>query len=47
MIEAGKAGVHLASVGRFTGDCVRFGRVKAPLAELSALYRTSFARHFD
>jgi len=43
MIEAGKAGVHLASVGRFTGDAVRFGRIKAPLAELSALYRGAFA----
>jgi len=47
MIAAGKAGVHLASVGRFTGDAVRFGRVKAPLAELSALYRGAFADWAD
>ncbi|TDK50333.1 phosphoribosylformylglycinamidine synthase subunit PurL [Antarcticimicrobium luteum] len=42
MIEAGKAGVPISSVGRFTGDSVRFDGVDAPLAELSALYRSSF-----
>jgi len=42
MIEAGKAGVPIASVGRFTGESVRFGGSEAPLAELSATYRGSF-----
>ena len=42
MIAAGKAGVPMRTVGRFTGDTVRFGGVEAPLAELSALYRGSF-----
>ncbi len=42
MIEAGKAGVPIASVGRFTGDSVRFGGSEAPLADLSELYRGSF-----
>ena len=46
MIAAGKAGVPLASVGRFTGDTVRMGRVEAPLAELSALYRGTFGTVF-
>ena len=42
MIAAGRAGVTIASVGRFTGETVRFGGSEAPLAELSALYRGSF-----
>ncbi|MET4103110.1 phosphoribosylformylglycinamidine synthase II [Roseovarius sp. MBR-78] len=46
MIAAGRAGVPLASVGRFTGDAVCFGRIGAPLAELSALYRGAFAGTF-
>ncbi|MGR3619437.1 MAG: phosphoribosylformylglycinamidine synthase subunit PurL [Roseovarius sp.] len=46
MIAAGKAGVPLASVGRFTGDTVRMGRVEAPLAELSTLYRGTFGTVF-
>ncbi|MEJ1991437.1 MAG: phosphoribosylformylglycinamidine synthase subunit PurL [Maritimibacter sp.] len=43
MTEAGRAGVTISSVGRFTGDTVRFGSSEAPLEELSALYRGSFA----
>ncbi|MEC7763820.1 MAG: phosphoribosylformylglycinamidine synthase subunit PurL [Pseudomonadota bacterium] len=43
MTEAGKAGVTITSVGKFTGDTVRFGGSEAPLADLAALYRTSFA----
>ena len=43
MTAAGQAGVRVASVGRFTGDRVRIGSAEAPLAELSALYRSSFA----
>ncbi|WP_417208344.1 phosphoribosylformylglycinamidine synthase subunit PurL [Antarctobacter sp.] len=37
MIAAGQAGVPVTSVGRFTGDTVRFGRSEAPLAELKTL----------
>jgi phosphoribosylformylglycinamidine synthase len=46
MTEAGRAGVPLSSVGRFTGDSVRLGRSEAPLAELSALYRGTFGAVF-
>ncbi|MDZ7709649.1 MAG: phosphoribosylformylglycinamidine synthase subunit PurL [Roseovarius sp.] len=46
MIAAGKAGVPLTSVGRFTGDTVRMGRTEAPLSELSALYHGAFAAAF-
>jgi len=44
MIAAGHAGVALHSVGRFGGDSMRMGASQAPLAELSALYRSAFAR---
>lgn len=37
------AGVPLALVGRFGGDSVTFGAETAPMAELSALYRSAFA----
>ncbi|AVO38888.1 phosphoribosylformylglycinamidine synthase subunit PurL [Pukyongiella litopenaei] len=43
MIAAGQAGVPIASVGRFTGDTVRFGGSEAPLHELAAIYRETFA----
>ena len=43
MVAAGQAGVPIASVGRFGGDVVRMGGSEAPLAELSATYRNSFA----
>lgn len=43
MVEAGKAGVSLAVVGRFGGETVTFGGQSAPLAELGDIYRTSFA----
>jgi phosphoribosylformylglycinamidine synthase len=43
MIAAGRAGVPIASVGKFTGDTVRFGGSEAPLAELADLYRGGFA----
>ena len=46
MIAAGRAGVTLHTVGRFAGDSVRFGSSEAPLAELSALYRSSFGATF-
>ncbi len=44
MIAAGQAGVPIATVGKFTGDHVWFGNSGAPLADLAALFRTSFAR---
>ena len=37
------AGVTIATVGRFGGNSVTLGDDSAPLAELSSLYRTSFA----
>ncbi len=43
MIAAGQAGVSLVSVGRFTGDTVKIGTSEAPLEELAATFRTSFA----
>ena len=42
MIAAGQAGVFVESVGRFTGDTVRFGSAEASLAELSSIYRSGF-----
>ncbi|GHF46941.1 phosphoribosylformylglycinamidine synthase subunit PurL [Seohaeicola zhoushanensis] len=41
---AAKAGVPVAEVGRFGGKTVSLGGAAAPLAELSALYRGSFAK---
>ena len=46
MIAASKAGLHLETVGKFGGDNVSFGGVSAPLSELSATYRSSFAETF-
>ncbi len=43
MIAAGQAGVPLVSVGKFTGDSVKIGGSEAPLSELSAIFRSSFA----
>ncbi len=43
MIEAGKAGVTVQSVGKFGGDTVKFGSSEAPLADLAATFRSSFA----
>jgi phosphoribosylformylglycinamidine (FGAM) synthase-like enzyme len=47
MIAAGKAGLTLASVGKFTGQDVTFGGVSAPLGDLSNTYRTSSAAAGD
>ena len=45
LIAAGKAaGVSVAVVGRFGGDVVSLGGESAALAELSALYRSAFAK---
>ena len=46
MLAAGRAGVPIASVGRFTGDRVKLGGSDAPLSELSELHMTAFAGHF-
>ncbi|EDM71383.1 phosphoribosylformylglycinamidine synthase II [Roseobacter sp. AzwK-3b] len=46
MIEAGRAGVTLQSVGRFTGDTVRFGSSEASLSDLSQTYRSTFGAIF-
>ncbi|MAM61205.1 phosphoribosylformylglycinamidine synthase subunit PurL [Maritimibacter sp. UBA3975] len=43
MTAAGRAGVPIHSVGKFTGDSVKFGTSEAPLADLADIYRTSFA----
>lgn len=43
MINAAKAGVSISSVGKFTGDTVKFGNSEAALEELSATFRSSFA----
>ncbi len=42
MVEAGRWGVPVETVGRFTGDSVKFGGSQAPLSELAEIYRTSF-----
>ncbi len=47
MVEAGKAGVTLASVGKFTGSSIKIGSSEAELDALSALYTSSFAANFD
>lgn len=43
MIAAGQTGIPLVSVGRFMGDTVKIGMSEAPLSELAAVYRSSFA----
>ncbi len=42
MVEAGRAGVPVALVGRFGGDTVQYGKSAAPLGELARLYRSAF-----
>ena len=46
MIAAGQAGVTIETVGRFTGDTVRFGGSDAPLADLADVWTGAFAGHF-
>ena len=46
MIAAGQAGVRITTVGRFTGDTLRFGRSEAPLSELKALSDGTLDRLF-
>ncbi len=46
MIEAGKAGVSIQTVGKFGGDQVVMGGSSAPLADLAATFRSTFAETF-
>jgi phosphoribosylformylglycinamidine synthase len=46
MIEAGKAGVPITTVGKFGGDTVTIGASTAPLADLKATYRATFPDTF-
>ncbi|SFI44192.1 phosphoribosylformylglycinamidine synthase subunit PurL [Jannaschia pohangensis] len=46
MVAAGQAGLLLTMVGQFTGDMVKLGKAKAPLKELSTLYRGAFEAAF-
>ena len=43
MAYAAQAGVPISTIGRFTGDRVKFGGSEATLEELSVLFRSSFA----
>ncbi|WP_027237712.1 phosphoribosylformylglycinamidine synthase subunit PurL [Leisingera caerulea] len=43
MLAAGQAGVTVTTVGKFGGDLVRIGGSEAPLAELTEVFRSSFA----
>ncbi len=44
LARAAESGVPAAKVGRFGGAVVSFGGESAPLADLSAVYRSAFAR---
>ena len=46
MTAAGQAGVPLTTVGKFGGSDVTFGATTTPLADLSTIYRTTFADTF-
>ena len=43
MAAAGNAGVLVSCVGSFSGTRVQFGKSQADLAELSKIFRSSFA----
>ncbi|MEY8098374.1 phosphoribosylformylglycinamidine synthase subunit PurL [Falsihalocynthiibacter sp. S25ZX9] len=47
MSAAWAAGIYIESVGKFGGDTVQFGSSSAPLSELSATFRSTFANTFD
>jgi phosphoribosylformylglycinamidine synthase len=47
MVEAARAGLPIATVGRFGGETVRMGGSEAPLAELVELWRSAFGRAID
>ncbi|CUH77050.1 phosphoribosylformylglycinamidine synthase subunit PurL [Tropicibacter naphthalenivorans] len=46
MSLAAQAGVTITSVGKFTGDTVKFGGSEASLSELQAIYRGTFGETF-
>ena len=46
MIAAGKAGVPIQTVGKFGGDQVTMGASTALLADLTSVFRSSFAQTF-
>ncbi len=46
MLEAGKIGIPIHAVGKFTGDTVWLGNASAPLSELSDIYRSTFGATF-
>jgi phosphoribosylformylglycinamidine synthase subunit PurL len=46
MIEAGRANVPVQAVGKFLGDTVWLGQSSIPLAELRAIFRTTFGATF-
>ncbi|AGI68403.1 phosphoribosylformylglycinamidine synthase II [Octadecabacter antarcticus 307] len=46
MVAAGKAGVPIASVGKFGGDHVSMGSSTGPLVDLASLFRATFANTF-
>ena len=46
MTAAGKSGVAIQSVGKFGGDQVTMGGASAPLADLAATFRSTFAATF-
>ena len=45
-IEAGKVGVPIHTVGKFGGEHVTFGAASAPLADLAAIFRSTFCETF-
>ncbi|MFW2543597.1 phosphoribosylformylglycinamidine synthase subunit PurL [Primorskyibacter sp. 2E107] len=46
MTAAGSAGVPITTVGKFTGEIVKYGSSEAPLSELSAIHREAFGKTF-
>ncbi|MGH1332122.1 MAG: phosphoribosylformylglycinamidine synthase subunit PurL [Paracoccaceae bacterium] len=46
IVAAQAAGIPVAMVGKFGGDTIRFGGEAAPLADLKALFRGTFAATF-
>ncbi|MFT6104101.1 MAG: phosphoribosylformylglycinamidine synthase [Paracoccaceae bacterium] len=47
MVAAGRAGVKIATIGRFAGDNMRIGTSVTTLAELSALFEGTFSAQID
>jgi len=42
MIAAGQLDVTIASIGRFSGQTIKFGSREAPLEEMRAIYTATF-----